>query len=61
MKNGKQVMTLPDGTQLWKCGLCDKVFNKSVALGGHQSKAHPGTSKSYARKIEIRAARVDER
>ena len=32
-----------------------------MALGGHQSKAHPGTSRSYRRKLEIRAARAEER
>ena len=61
MKNGKYVKICSDGTQLWKCSLCDAVFAKSVALGGHQSKAHPGTSSNYQRKLEIRAARASER
>jgi len=58
MKNGKQILISADGTQLWKCNLCEATFAKSVALGGHQSKAHPGTSSNYRRKLEIRAARV---
>ena len=32
-----------------------------MALGGHQSKAHPGTSSNYQKKLEIRAARTEER
>ena len=30
-------------------------------MGGHQSKAHPGTSSQYRKKLEIRAKRTDER
>ena len=50
-----------DGKQEWKCEFCDKVYPKSVQLGGHQSKAHPGTSSNYKRKIEIRESRATER
>ena len=30
-------------------------------MGGHQSKAHPGQSSNYKKKIEIRDSRVEER
>jgi len=61
MNNGKQVLIGPGGQQIFKCGICGAEYSKSVALGGHQSKAHPGTSANYKRKIEIRQSREEER
>ena len=35
----------------YKCKLCEMSFEKSVSLGGHLSKAHPGSSKPYNHKM----------
>ena len=35
----------------YKCKYCDMTFEKSVSLGGHLSKAHPGSSKPYNYKM----------
>ena len=43
------------------CTLCGETFRNGVALGGHASKAHPGGSLAYKRKIEVREARAEER
>ena len=43
------------------CSICNKVFEKPQALGGHWSKAHPGESKQYRYKMLIRNSRVIER
>ena len=61
MKNKREILIGPDGQQIFKCGICGAEYSKSVALGGHQSKAHPGTSSSYKRKLEIRQSREEER
>ena len=41
-------------TPVLKCHHCDATFEKTVQLGGHISKAHPGVSKQYAEKMKIR-------
>ena len=43
------------------CKTCGLTFRNGVALGGHVSKAHPGGSPTYKRKIEVREARAAER
>ena len=43
------------------CKICGETFKNGVALGGHASKAHPGGSLAYKRKIEVREARAEER
>ena len=43
------------------CKTCGLAFRNGVALGGHVSKAHPGGSPTYKRKIEVREARAGER
>jgi len=37
------------------------VFKKCQGLGGHTSKAHPGLSKNYERKMMIRNNRTEDR
>ena len=44
-----------------KCRYCDKKFDRQVQLGGHASKAHPGKSDNYARKMAIFKERAHER
>lgn len=44
-----------------KCRFCDKKFERQVQLGGHASKAHPGKSSHYARKMAIFKERAHER
>ena len=44
-----------------QCKHCDRVFEKSVSLGGHLSKVHPGLSKSYSHKMEVRGKREEQR
>ena len=43
------------------CSICKAEFSNGVALGGHVSKAHPGQSKKYNRKLLVRSAREEER
>ena len=43
------------------CRTCGLTFRNGVALGGHVSKAHPGGSPTYNRKIEVREARTRDR
>ena len=40
---------------------CNVTFEKFQQLGGHKSKAHPGCSASYIRKLEVRTNREGER
>lgn len=44
-----------------ECSICHRIFKKPQALGGHWSKAHPGESKFYQKKMEIRDERENER
>ena len=46
---------------LIKCKVCGKGFEKAVQLGGHVSKAHPGTSVAYIRKCATRENRTKDR
>lgn len=39
------------------CSLCQRVFAKAQALGGHMSKAHPQSSEDYQTKQRIRLER----
>ena len=48
-------------TKVFKCQHCGATYAKAVSLGGHQSKAHPGESNRYRKKIEIRESRTDDR
>ena len=50
-----------DERKMIKCRFCDKKFERQVQLGGHASKAHPGKSSHYARKMEIFKKRTHER
>ena len=43
------------------CEICKLKFKNGVALGGHASKAHPGSSLKYNYKLKVRAARDGER
>lgn len=45
----------------FKCRYCTKLFSSCAALGGHISKAHPGSSKTYNQKKKVRAQRELER
>jgi hypothetical protein len=49
--------------KLWVCDLCPnrKTFDTSQALGGHRSKAHPGQSREYSHKQEVRKMREHAR
>lgn len=44
-----------------KCDHCDRRFKKPESLGGHVSKAHPGKSLIYAKKIQRRNEREPDR
>ena len=44
-----------------KCRFCNKVFKRQVQLGGHASKAHPGKSVNYQRKMAIFQKRTHDR
>lgn len=44
-----------------KCDHCERRFKKPESLGGHVSKAHPGKSLIYAKKIERRTEREPDR
>ena len=44
-----------------KCDHCERRFKKPESLGGHVSKAHPGMSVIYAKKIERRTQRAPDR
>ena len=46
---------------LFQCEYCDKVFEKSVSLGGHISKAHAGLSKRFSDKMKVFARRKPDR
>ena len=48
-------------TNSLKCKKCGMYFKKSVQLGGHLSKAHPGKSESYNKKMAIRKANEQDR
>ena len=50
----------PKSTEV-ACRTCGLKFRNGVALGGHVSKAHPGGSPTYKRKIEVREARTLDR
>ena len=43
------------------CNFCSAGFTSAVSLGGHVSKAHPGSSTNYSRKLEIRKQRSKDR
>ena len=44
-----------------KCDHCERRFKKPESLGGHVSKAHPGKSVIYAKKIARRNEREPDR
>lgn len=44
-----------------KCDHCERRFKKPESLGGHVSKAHPGKSAIYAKKIARRNEREPDR
>ena len=44
-----------------ECKICGASFQKAVQLGGHLSKAHPGTSDIYTKKKLIREALRQDR
>ena len=41
--------------------MCGKTFEKAVQLGGHSAKTHPGMSKHYNGKMEIRKKNAGDR
>jgi hypothetical protein len=43
------------------CEWCPRRFAKAQSLGGHVSKAHPKSSKIYAKKMERRNERAPDR
>ena len=44
-----------------KCPHCKQRFSTRQALGGHVSKAHPGESETYNKKLQTRIMRTGER
>jgi len=45
----------------YECKLCRETFYTGQALGGHMSRKHPGMSKDYMHKKEIRSRRLTDR
>lgn len=60
-KGRKSVKRVEADSKETSCKICGETFKNGVALGGHASKAHPGGSLAYKRKIEVREARAEER
>ena len=60
-KGRKPVKKVEADSKETSCKICGDTFKNGVALGGHASKAHPGGSLAYKRKIEVREARAEER
>ena len=60
-KGRKSVKKVDSDAKETSCKICGETFKNGVALGGHASKAHPGGSLAYKRKIEVREARAEER
>lgn len=52
--------TSPSGPP-FVCLICHRVFALSQAKGGHMSKAHPGKSTDFKRKLAVRIKREPER
>ncbi len=48
-------------TKAYKCEHCFLKYKSPQALGGHQSKAHPGQSSTYSLKLLKRKEREPER
>ena len=55
------VITIAKKNHTIKCKICGKKFTKAVSLGGHFSKAHPGQSLTYKKKLVKRVERTQER
>ena len=45
-----------ESKNVYKCSICDRSFTRN-GLGGHMSRAHPGSSESYQKKKDIRKMR----
>ena len=63
IKSKKEPKTVDSKKQIkeFKCKFCEMSFEKSVSLGGHLSKAHPGSSKPYNYKMKVRIEREEQR
>ncbi len=46
---------------LFPCKMCLSTFATPRSLGGHTSKAHPGQSEDYQKKLQVRESRKPDR
>ena len=56
-----QALEQRKGSRVFPCPHCGKTYPSSRSLGGHISKAHPGSSDTFTHKIKVRKERTHKR